>query len=182
MSHLTINTNHARAVRAARWLRPLVDAMIGLAVVAVAAIWWLGPGRHHVGAVIVELSGPPALAGHPLMIRLTVSTVLAMSGYGLWRLRGLLDCFRRAEFFSRVATAHLRAFALGLLLAALLDVLLPPLLQLAARFAGGDHVAALRLQLDGGDALALLLAALFFIIAWILNEARGAVEDSAQIV
>ena len=182
MYHYTENLGCAKAARAAHWLRLALDLVMVLGVMALAYLWIAGVSPRHIGAVGVYIDPPPALVSHPHMGQIGVSASLLVWMYGLWRLQRLMRCFEAGDFFGLVPIRHVRAFALTLLLAVLLDLLLPPLLQLGATLFGLAHLHGVRIQLDGGDVGLMLVASLFYLIAWILAEARQAVEDSAQII
>lgn len=77
---------------------------------------------------------------------------------------------------------HLRAFALTLVVVPALDVLLPPLIELGAHLGGIAGISSMSAEVDGSDVWFFLAGGIFYLIAWILTEARRAAEDSAQIV
>ncbi|HEX5353733.1 MAG TPA: hypothetical protein VFW60_06610 [Rhodanobacteraceae bacterium] len=163
-------------------MRRVVEVGVVLLVAVVAALWVIGQGQHQLGHVGIAIHGPKSLPGPPLLGLLDTSAVLLVLLYGLWRLRSLLRCFEQGDFFGLAPVLHLRAFALTLVLAAVFDVLLPPLLELGARFAGASGIAGVSAEMDGSDGWLLLTGGLFYLIGWILTEARRAAEDSAQII
>lgn len=169
----------ARRAQALRY--SLVLAMLAL-VLANGWCWWAGAGRFGAGWVFVQ-SEWPAGGDAPAWVPLLAASLasLLLLG-GLYRLCRLMRLFEAGEFFSVAATRHLRAFALSLMGAVVVDALAPPLLMLGLRLAGSAQVQALSLRLDGTDLWTLLIGALLFLITSLMVEARQLAEDNEQIV
>lgn len=169
----------ARRAQALRYL--LVLAMPALAL-ANGWLWLAGANRFGAGWVSVY-SEWPAGSDAPSWVPLLAASLasLLLLG-GLYRLCRLMRLFEVGEFFSAAATRHLRAFALSLIGAVVVDALVPPLLMLGLRLAGRADVQAISLQLDGSDLWTLLIGALFFVITSLMVEARQLAEDNEQIV
>ena len=129
------------------------------------------------------LAAPGAIATVPIRTtgeRISLASLLLLGG--LYRLCRLMRLFEIGEFFSVAATRHLRAFALSLIGAVVVDALVPPLLMLGLGLAGSANVQAISLQLDGSDLWTLLIGAMFFVITSLMVEARQLAEDNEQIV
>lgn len=169
----------ARRARALRYL--LVLTMLAMVVVN-GWLWWRGAGSRGAGWISITSdwpTGTEGIAWVPLLVASLASLVLLG---GLYRLCRLMRLFERGEFFSVAATRHLRAFALTLIGAVVVDVLVPPLLMLGLRLAGSANVQAVSLRLDGADLWTLLVGALFFLVTSLMAEARQLAEDNEQIV
>ncbi len=182
MTHETTNHESGHARRAARRLRWLIEFGLILGGAALIALWSTRLGSHHLGPLTVNVTGPKSLAGHVYLDQLAESMELLALLYGLWRLRSLLRCFESGDFFGLAPVLHLRAFALTLVVVPALDVLLPPLIELGAHLGGIAGISSMSAEVDGSDVWFFLAGGIFYLIAWILTEARRAAEDSAQIV
>lgn len=99
---------------------------------------------------------------------------------GLFSMSKMLACIAQGETFSARAVLHFRRFALCLLFAASLQVVLPVVvtLWLALR----HHAGAVTLSFDAGDALVLLLACVFYFVSRLLVEASRLDEDNRSII
>lgn len=110
-------------------------------------------------------------------IALAVAASLAV---GLVSISQMLACTAHGEMFSVRAVSYFRRFALCLLLAALLQMLLP---IVAALLLAWLHPAgAVVLSVDAGDVLVLLLAIVFYFVSRLLVEASRLDEDNRSIV
>ncbi len=156
--------------RAARRLRRVTLAMIGLlALATVAGIWILLAGPANGTVTIMVQSG--GLSGLPAVATLLVGAALLAAA--LLQLAAMLRTVERGEPFA--AAGRLRRFALYLFLALLSAILLPPLLMLAT-------AGVLVLSLDSGEVLMLFVSGLLFFVARLLEEAQRVAEDHRQIV
>lgn len=160
----------------ARRLRYVALAAIALfELVLLFAAWVLIAGRRaDFPAVAIHDSGLPpwAAAATLLLIGLLV-------GIALFRLVRML---RRVEAGAPFAAAgDLRGFAFYLLLAVVASVLAPSLLQVAiGAAAGAPH--RVDFALGGTELLTLLVSALLFFVARLLDEAQRLADDHSQIV
>ena len=160
----------------ARRLRYVALAAIALfELVLLLAIWMLMTGQQsEFSAVqIHDSSLPPwAAAASLLLIGLLV-------GIALFRLVRML---RRVEAGAPFAAASdLRGFAFYLLLAVLGSLFAPALLQIGiAAVSGAPH--RLDLALGGTEMITLLVSALLFFVARLLDEAQRLADDHSQIV
>ena len=177
-----MKSNCDRASRKARWLRyAALATMLAIAAVDLDLVW-LGMGRHGLAWIALEAQVPPALAGHAQLALLDVLLVSWVFLYGLYRLVRLMRLFEQGEFFSIASIRHLRAFACTLLVGTLAGCGLPAVEIAVAHWAGFDHANAVSLGLDASDLWMLLISTVFFVIAWILGEARQLAEDHQLIV
>jgi len=162
--------------RSARRLRYLALAVIALLeLLLLFAAWVLVAGlTSEFPAVHIHDSGLPPWAG-----ALTLLLAGFLVGIALLRLVRMLVRVEAGEPFA--AAGDLRGFAFYLLLAIAASVFVPAFLQLGiAAASGGPH----RLAFDFGavDLLALLVSALLFFVARLLEEAQRIADDHSQIV
>jgi hypothetical protein len=171
-----------RVSRKARWLRHAVLATIVAIVLANTLLVWRSIANQPGAFGILQIEAPASLTGHPWLTLVYCVLVSLIYLYGLYRLVLLMRLFERGEFFSIAATHHLRAFAFSLLAGTVTGFLLPPVTLAIARLLGLNHITAVTLSLDGSDAWMILISTLFFVIAWIMGEARQLAEDNQLIV
>ena len=160
----------------ARRLRYAALAAIALfELVLLLAVWLLlAGGRDSVPALQIHDSGLPpwAAAASLLLIGLFV-------GLALLRLTRMLARVEAGTPFA--AAGDLRGFTFYLLLAVLVSVFAPALFGLVVQAqAGGEH--RLELALGSTELLALLVSALLFFVARLLDEAQRLADDHSQIV
>lgn len=169
------STTKTRIVRNARALCVTAWAA-AIACVLVTALAVLAPS-HAPAPVAAILSGDdlPRLwsAGIAMVLALTCAAALV-------ELARTLGQIREHALFATTAVRHFRRFAGLLALAAALQVVLPLLATFVVALQGGHHVV--RLTVDGGNLLALLLTAVFFLVARLLDEASRLEDDSHSIV
>jgi hypothetical protein len=161
--------------RAATRLRVAVIAA-ALVLVLVTAVAVLAPFPD--GAAVAPRLHADGLP--PAWAAAIACAVLAPVALGLGWLARMLSCVSAGEVFSVRAVAHFRRFSLCLLVAALLQLLLPAAaaVLLALQRDGG----AIALSLDAGDVLAVLLAGIFYFVSRLFVEASRLDEDSRSIV
>jgi hypothetical protein len=146
---------------------------VALPLIVVAAIAL--PDRGAPVVATIEAGGLPPGWGAALALAYTllVSTALV-------ELCRMLRRVEQGDAFSPAAIRHFRRFAAWLAVAAFAAILLPALaVLLRAAFAGSGGA---RLDLDGGDALFLLLSVLMFLIARLFEAAARYQQDSNEIV
>ncbi|MDH5823070.1 DUF2975 domain-containing protein [Luteimonas sp. RD2P54] len=160
----------------ARWLRRVALFGAGLCL-AVTLLAVFGPAAGVPGllAATLHTDGLP----HPWAgaIALLLAALVAAA---LWQLARMLGEVERGALFAPGATRHFRRFALLLLVAALLRLLLPPLAVLA--LVALERSATVTLSFSGGDVLALFVAVVLFFVARLFDEAARLEEDSRSIV
>jgi hypothetical protein len=186
-------TAHPSTVqRLSRWIRYAAIVFVA-SVLAIYVLTWtlpreqLPPGHHLV--LMIHLAGLPANAlstmdfGDRALIASVSVPYLATLVWAFHRLVRMLKNFERGLFFERETVSDLRAFS-GLLLVA-------KFLSLAAMHArvwllqhllgpGKKLVAVMNLSSD--DLAILLLCALFFAIAGMMEEGRRISEENRGFV
>lgn len=159
----------AHVLRVAAWL-----AAIACVVVTVLAVLAPVDDTMPVAATLSSDGLPRAWAAG-------IALLLAVfSAAALTELARMLGRLQAQALFDTVVVRHFRRFAGLLALTALLRVLLPPLATIALAWHAGRHAASL--TFDGGDLLALLPAAVFFLVARLFDEAARLEDDSRSIV
>lgn len=171
-----------RVRRKALWLRHAVVATMIIIVLVDVLLVWRSIANQPGAFGILQIEAPASLANHPWLTLIDCVLLSWVYLYGLYRLVLLMRRFERGEFFSIAATHHLRAFAFSLLLGTVAGFLLPPVALAIARLFGLNHINAVTLSLDGSDVWMILISTLFFVIAWIMGEARQLAEDNQLIV
>jgi hypothetical protein len=171
-----------RARRRARWLRYAILTTICFIVAANVFLAWRSLTGHPNVLSIVQLEVTDQLVGHPRLALIANALVSLVYLYGLYRLVKLMRLFERGDFFCTQATSHLQAFSLSLLFATMAGCLLPAVELAASRAIGLNHVQAASIQMDISDVWMILISTLFFLIAWIMGEARQLAEDNQLII
>ncbi|BDU16430.1 DUF2975 domain-containing protein [Lysobacter auxotrophicus] len=108
----------------------------------------------------------------------TAIAIALLIGAAMFELARMLGRVGRERMFSADATRHFRRFALCFLLATLARAAMPAVAMAAQSIPQG----ALRFRLDGGDLVTLLVAALFWLVARLFDEAARLEDDSRSIV
>ena len=163
-------------VRHARLLR--VAALIAGAFYLVATVGALmslgGWGGQFVSATL----DPGDL---PLRWAAATAAILALlTGAAMLELARMLGQVGRDGVFTREVTRRFRRFALLFLLTAIVRLAMPVLV--VAGLSLGQGSDPVRLSFDGGDAVTLLVAALFYLVARLVDEAARLEDDSRSIV
>jgi len=160
----------------ARRLRYVALAAIALfELLLLFAVFVLIAGRRDdFPALHINDSGlPPWIAAASLLL------IGLLVGIALFRLARMLGRVEAGAPFA--AAGDLRGFAFYLLLAVLASVLVPTLLGVGADLAAGArHRVAF--SMGGTELLALLVSALLFFVARLLDEAQRLADDHSQIV
>ena len=160
-------------------------------VLLLYVITWCWPsvtGLGHPALPVLRIAGLPATAMATLSIgdRMLFAAIslpyLAALVWAFFRLGKMLSGFERAEFFERTTVGHLRAFAGYLLLAKALSLLaMHARVALMGHLLGRDksHTA---LNLSSDDMAVLLMCALFFLVARMMEEGRRLAEENREFV
>ncbi len=160
-------------------------------VLALYVITWCWPGATdfgHPALPVLRIAGLSATAlgklsvGERMIFAAISLPYLAALAWAFFRLGKMLSGFERAEFFERATVGHLRAFAGYLLLAKALS-----LLAMHARVAlmghmigrGNSHTSV---NLSSDDMAVLLMCALFFLVARMMEEGRRLAEENREFV
>jgi len=91
--------------------------------------------------------------------------------YSLYRLLRLFILFSKEDFFSISAINHLKWFSGFYMISTLLHIIVGGVLDLWVSGVGESELA-LKLNIDSGEIGEFGMAVVFFIVAFILNEAR----------
>lgn len=102
--------------------------------------------------------------------------------YGLWQLHHLFDLYGQAKFFTETNARCLRAFAGALFINALLVPIAGILLSLALTFNNPPGQKALSISVGSGELETAFVAAIFWVIAWIMQEGRRLADENEQII
>jgi hypothetical protein len=160
----------------ARRLRYVALAAILLfeLLVLLAAFVLVTGRRNEFTALHIDDSGLPPWAAAAVLV-----LVGLLVGIALFRLARMLSRVETGAPFA--AAGDLRGFAFYLLLAVLASVFAPALLGLGiAAASGAPHQLAL--AMGGTELLTLLVSALLFFVARLLDEAQRLADDHSQIV
>src|ERR1700712_4891873 len=170
--------DYARAKRRARFMRYGVIAMMVLIVLC--NIFLNFPDAFDMGVrhITTTESFSPALAGYPELARINTVLISAICLAGLYRLMRLMKLFELGDFFGHRSIRHLQAFSLSILLATVVDCILPPIELLGADALRIGHVRGVYFGVDSTDVLLGFISAIFFVIALIMAEAGKLAEDS----
>lgn len=166
----------AKLHRSARRLR--LAAWIGAAlymVVTLLAVFAPLTGTWDLLAATLDTDGLP----HAWAAAIALVLAGLVAG-ALVELARMLGQVRHGALFAPAATRHFRRFALLLAVAAVLRLALPALAVAALATMG--QAMTVTLSFSGGDVLALFLAAVFFFVARLFDEAARLEEDSRSIV
>ena len=160
-------------------------------VVAIYLVTWCWPMSDATGPHIMlklHLAGLPATALADLSVgdRLLIGSIslpyLAALIWAFYQLDRMLCGFERGAFFEQETVGHLRAFSGYLLLAKLLS-----LLAMHARVAtlihvlGHENIRAI-VNLSSDDMAVLLMCALFFLIARMMEEGQRLAEENRGFI
>lgn len=128
--------------------------------------------------VAATLAGLPAdLPGVILLVATGVPFALA-----LWELSRMLGRAEQGEIFSQPTIAHLRRFALFVLVTAIISIFLPPIVAIAAALWAAEGLGHVVVSFEGGDVFILLISALLFFVARLFEEAQRIADENRQIV
>lgn len=163
--------SQAAIARAARWTRWVVTGLVAATVVFQLVAYFVGPphlqmhpiGRSYASAAVAFL--------HALFMLLGLSQ--------LWL---MLRQVEQGDLFSASVTLRLRRFALFTVLAVFSAALLLPILILLFPDCAAGHACVRRFPIDLRSFWTLVIALVFFLVARILDEARGIDEDNRQII
>ena len=138
--------------------------------------------------VRLHLAGLPAnaLASLSVVDRLLVSMIslpyLATLIWAFYRLNRMLKGFERGEFFERETVGHLRVFSGYLFLAKILALIaMHTRVSVMGHLLGQGRMAS-HIALSSDDMAVLLMCALFFLIARMMEEARHLAEENKEFI
>lgn len=175
-------------IRQSRRLRYLAVGFFAL-YFAAECLGWLAP--HSVGQGVPQLA--LALQNIPLgrleampLWQRGLGLALALPAVGalgaaVWQLRAVLSSFERSDFFTPQVRRRFRRFA-ALLLVGTGLTMLEPTLRSAVFGLLLDRRLTLELDMNGSDFWTLLLCAVFYAIAHILDEGQRLAEENSGFV
>ena len=174
--------------RLCRWIRYGAVFFV-TAVIAIYLVAWISPDITNHRHPVLHLAGLPAnvLASFTFEQRALIAAVslpyLAVLVWAFYRLVRMLHAFERGAFFEPQAVSDLRAFS-GLLLASKLLSLaaMHARVGLAMYLAGPQKVRVGMINLSSDDLAIVLLCALFFAIAAMMEEGRKLAEENREFV
>jgi hypothetical protein len=146
----------------------------------------LNPHQHfmlkmHLAGVSTETLSQLGTGQRVLVTGLSLPYLIVLT-WAFYQLDRAIAAFERGEFFEQKTVAHLRRFAGFLFLAKVLS-----LMALHARvgmvkhmMATKHHLVAINLSID--DLSVLLMCALFFLIARLMEEGRRLQEENREFV
>jgi len=179
-----------KLVRLCTLMRVACATFVAL-LAALLVTTWIWPDLvlwAHPFVLNLRLSGVPLNAASALSTgeRLAVGALglpsLAALAWAFYRLDRLLRDFARSQFFERATVGHLRAFAGWLLVAKALSLVALHLRVAAlAQFLGPRHVHAV-VNLSTDDVAVLLICALLFVIAHMMEAGRDLAEENRGFV
>ena len=165
-----MTSEHRTIARVACWTRWLVAVVIASTVLL--QILGFAAGSQHV-RVHGLVSGP---VGTGVGLAHSLFMVLALAQLFL-----LLRHLERGEIFSAGVTRRLRRFSVFTLLAVFTGGVLLPLLSLVLPVCEGGPCVR-RIPLDMRGAWSLVSSIIFYLVAFIIDEARQIDEDNRQII
>lgn len=168
-----MSTNLARHARVLR-MAALAAGGFYVAATAAALLSLRGWGGRFVAATL-DAGGMPAPWG-----ACTAAAIALLIGAAMFELSRMLARVGRDRVFSPDATRHFRRFALLFLLASLVRAAMPAFVMAMTSMREGS--GAVRMTFDGGDVVTLLVAALFWLVARLFDEAARLEDDSRSIV
>ena len=173
--------------RLCRWIRYGAVFFV-CAVIAIYFVAWISPDITHHHHPVLHLAGVPAnvLANFTLGQRAIVAAVsipyLAVLVWAFHRLLRMLRAFERGAFFERETVSDLRAFS-GLLMLSKIMALVAMHVRVAiAMHFTGPHARVGVINLSSDDLAIVLLCALFFAIAAMMEEGRKLAEENREFV
>ena len=177
-----------------RWCRILRLGILlfVLAVLCLYAAVWIWPQvniGHQPGQFVLQSAQaqPDAIqslaAGDRLLLALAGLPYFLALGYALYRLDHLLRNFQRGEFFDAATVGHLRAFS-GYVLVAKVVALITMHIRgfMLLQMLGPQIRAHMGIRLSNDDIAVLLMCALFFLVARMMEEGRRLAEENREFV
>lgn len=168
----------SRVMQAASWL--------SLLLVGLSWLWlglmpeaWIPVAARQTGLVI-DASG--IQMPQQVIVVLVLLLPFATLAYGLWRLQALFGLYAQGTFFTRANIQALRAFAGSLAIAALLSPLVSGLLSVVLTWNNPPGQKALHISFGSQQGLLLLIGGAFWVIAWIMGEAKKIADENAEII
>ena len=174
-----------------RWIR-YAAYLMAASVVGIYLVTWLFPEvtshAHSHGVARIHLAGLPTTTfaaltpGERLLVASVSLPYLAAFVWAFLRLGRMLKSFERGSFFDRQAVGDLRAFAGLLLVAKILSLAAMHLRVAIVVHLLGHKPGQVLVNLSSDDLSILLLCALLFAIAHMMEEGRRLAEENREFV
>ena len=175
--------------RLSRWIRYGAVLFVVCVLLIYAFTWmWPGASHGHHAVMALHLAGVSmsTLASLGLGDRLLIAAVslpyLATLVWAFHRLVQMLRLFEAGRFFERETVSHLRAFSGLLLIAKLLALVAMHVRVAMVVHLFGHQTGRIAVNLSSDDLAILLLCALFFAIAGMMEEGRRLAEENREFV
>jgi hypothetical protein len=175
--------NKARIVRLSR-LMSMLCMMVAVILGAGLAIYWVvapieGIFRHAgiPGFPIWEIG-----FGVRLMAFLISAVPLACLIWGLLQAGRCFDVFATGTFFTDEPARHLRAFAIAILVSALLKPFAGAALSLLLSTSSLAGRRAVIVNVSSDMLIAFVIAGLIAVVAWVMAQARTLADENAQFI
>ena len=163
---------HASIAKTASRLRWAVWIVWGcILLVYAAGRFGLGVGALRVQASSAAGVGPPIMA--------VADVTILLITVALWQLSRMLGAIAAGDLFSARVVGAFRAFALWLLIVALVWIV-APLVMAVAGGSGAEHRYEFKLQLR--DLMTIGITLILFLVARLLERARAIDEEMREIV
>ena len=115
----------------------------------------------------------------PAPLRIVADATIILVSIALWQLSRMLSAIAAGDLFSARVVAAFRAFALWLLIVAIVWILAPIVMAVAA---GPDANQAYAFKLQLRDLLTIGVTLILFLVARLLERARSIDEEMREIV
>ncbi len=173
-----------RKHRIARWSRILSLAVlvtaIAVPVVSFASVLFMAPGDLAKAAFVpVDLARDAAPLAHFGVAVLATVPVLILAG-GLLATRSALSSFQQGVYFSASVFQAFRRLAIALFISALARIVVVPLCGLVLSLGRGK--GSISVMVGTSEVMPVLLAAGFWLLAWIFTEAAELEAENKQFV
>lgn len=162
--------------RNARTLRYVAYA--GLALVVAATLYGVSGVLLGQGAG-TGIAVAPSSGVQDAIVLIATGVPFALA---LWELSRMLDRAEQGEIFSQSTIAHLRRFAMFVLVTAIISICLAPILAIGGALVTGQGLEQVTVSFDAGDIFILLVSALLFFVARLFEEAQRIADENRQIV
>lgn len=128
------------------------------------------------GALRVQASSAAGVAPHVMAV---ADVTIVLITVALWQLSRMLRAIAAGDLFSARVVGAFRAFALWLLIVALVWIAVPIVMSLAGG-SGTEHRYEFKLQLR--DLMTIGITLILFLVARLLERARAIDEEMREIV
>ncbi len=173
-----------RRDRIARWSRILSLAVqmtaLVLPLVSFIAVLFMSAGDLATAAHVPQALAEGAATLPRILVAALATVPVLIFSWGLMAVRSALASFQRGVYFSASVFRAFRRMAVALFVSALARLVVVPLSGLALSL--GQDKGSLSLAIGTSELLPLLLAAGFWLLAWIFTEAAEVEAENKQFV